>query len=264
MSRGSNNRIVCLCLAVSFFVHIQHVFSQIEFYIDSDDYAAAIATNGFSSQNLDFDSVVAGSEFSPPTTIGAVTFDSFGPPDLIVTDSFATTSGNNYLGVSNTGFSNQFVGGYQLDLSFRPSNAIGLFVVSGEIPMFSIFDNDVQLVVPGVGTTFLDVDSPQAKLDGDNVYFLGLINTTATFQSALIRYDMLASEAIVFNIDDISTAIDVLLGDVNRDGSVNLLDVNPFIDVLSTSSFQLEADTNQDGVVNLLDVDSFIQILAGA
>ncbi len=55
----------------------------------------------------------------------------------------------------------------------------------------------------------------------------------------------------------------VLLGDVNLDGVVNLLDVAPFVDVLSGGLFQAEADMNQDGVVNLLDVDAFVQTLGG-
>ena len=54
-----------------------------------------------------------------------------------------------------------------------------------------------------------------------------------------------------------------LLGDVNLDGDVNLLDVQPFINVLSSGQYQAEADTNQDGIVNLLDVDSFIDLISG-
>jgi hypothetical protein len=55
----------------------------------------------------------------------------------------------------------------------------------------------------------------------------------------------------------------VLLGDINLDGVVNLLDVDPFIERISTGDFQAEADCNEDGVVNLLDVDPFIDLLAG-
>lgn len=58
-------------------------------------------------------------------------------------------------------------------------------------------------------------------------------------------------------------ADEILLGDVNLDGAVNLLDVDPFIDRLSTGTFQAEADINQDGQVNLLDVGPFIELLAG-
>ena len=56
---------------------------------------------------------------------------------------------------------------------------------------------------------------------------------------------------------------DVLLGDVNLDGIVNLLDVAPFVDRVSNGVFQSEADVNQDGLVNLLDVAPFVQILTG-
>ncbi len=55
----------------------------------------------------------------------------------------------------------------------------------------------------------------------------------------------------------------VLLGDVNQDGSVDLLDVAPFIDVLTSNGFQTEADINQDGDVDLLDVAPFVVLLAG-
>lgn len=55
----------------------------------------------------------------------------------------------------------------------------------------------------------------------------------------------------------------ILLGDVNRDGEVNLLDVAPFIALLSGNLFDPNADINQDGAVNLLDVSPFVQILAG-
>ena len=52
-------------------------------------------------------------------------------------------------------------------------------------------------------------------------------------------------------------------GDVNQDGSVNLLDVQPFVDLIGNGTFQDEADLNQDGNVNLLDVDPFVTALSG-
>ena len=55
----------------------------------------------------------------------------------------------------------------------------------------------------------------------------------------------------------------VLKGDVNMDGFVNLLDVEPFIVILSGGGYQAEADINCDGFVNLLDVEPFITILSG-
>ncbi|MEM9409633.1 MAG: dockerin type I domain-containing protein [Planctomycetota bacterium] len=50
----------------------------------------------------------------------------------------------------------------------------------------------------------------------------------------------------------------VELGDVNRDGVISLLDIEPFIDLLINNRFQIEADMNQNGAVDLLDVEPFI------
>ena len=55
----------------------------------------------------------------------------------------------------------------------------------------------------------------------------------------------------------------VLLGDVNCDGSVNLLDVAPFVDLIANGEFSEKADMNQDGSVDLLDVGPFIAVLSG-
>ena len=54
----------------------------------------------------------------------------------------------------------------------------------------------------------------------------------------------------------------VALGDVNGDGVVNLLDVQPFVNAISNGTFLPAADTNLDGVVNLLDVEGFIELLS--
>ena len=62
---------------------------------------------------------------------------------------------------------------------------------------------------------------------------------------------------------DIAVLSQPLIGDVNFDGAVDLLDVEPFIEVISTGVYQIEADCNEDGAVNLLDIDPFIKILSG-
>ena len=53
----------------------------------------------------------------------------------------------------------------------------------------------------------------------------------------------------------------ISLGDLNGDGEINLLDVEPFVAALSGGGFVPEADINQDGVVNLLDIQPFITLL---
>ena len=54
-----------------------------------------------------------------------------------------------------------------------------------------------------------------------------------------------------------------LLGDVNFDSVVDLLDISPFILILSLGDFLEEADINQDGTVDFLDISPFINILSG-
>ncbi len=54
-----------------------------------------------------------------------------------------------------------------------------------------------------------------------------------------------------------------LLGDVNCDGTVDLLDVAPFVDLVINGGFSTKADFNFDGVVDLLDVAPFVDALTG-
>ena len=64
------------------------------------------------------------------------------------------------------------------------------------------------------------------------------------------------------NVTAASEGMEVLLGDANQDGVVNLLDVAPFVELVSAGQFLAEADLNQDGIVNLLDVQPFVEVLS--
>lgn len=64
----------------------------------------------------------------------------------------------------------------------------------------------------------------------------------------------------VFDIEVVSVPS---LGDVDLNGSVDFLDINPFIQVLAANGFQAEADIDGNGVVDFLDIFPFIEILAG-
>lgn len=55
----------------------------------------------------------------------------------------------------------------------------------------------------------------------------------------------------------------IVPGDMNRDGEVNGLDVDPFVDVLLSGLYQVKADMNLDAVVNGLDVDPFVAAVVG-
>jgi hypothetical protein len=74
---------------------------------------------------------------------------------------------------------------------------------------------------------------------------------------------------VVYNPHDITLRLsdivpDVILGDVNQDGNVDLLDVAPFVEILTGGVYDVRADMNCDGVVDLLDVESFVAILGGS
>lgn len=69
-----------------------------------------------------------------------------------------------------------------------------------------------------------------------------------------------SSSLLIDNISNLMSRFQ--LGDVNQDGVINLLDVQPFVDLLATGDFLPEADVNGDGDVNLLDVAGFVDLLA--
>lgn len=130
-----------------------------------------------------------------------------------------------------------------------------------------------------------------ADLNGDQSLDLAVTNTTnglttlinngdgtfvtgAVFQTGLLL--QVVAVADVNNSPDVDLivvdafptgSVTVLspcrLGDVNRDGRVNLLDIGPFIAVLSSGGFQEEADTDPNGIINLADINPFIAILNG-
>lgn len=54
---------------------------------------------------------------------------------------------------------------------------------------------------------------------------------------------------------------DVLLGDINLDGTITFADIPSFIAILLSGAFQAEADTNEDGSVTFEDIPPFIAIL---
>jgi hypothetical protein len=71
------------------------------------------------------------------------------------------------------------------------------------------------------------------------------------------------------HIDDVTFAAvsEPVLGDVNFDGDVNGLDVDPFVEVLlngtDDNATRVVADMNSDGEVNGLDVDPFVEAVVG-
>ena len=59
----------------------------------------------------------------------------------------------------------------------------------------------------------------------------------------------------------VTTLEEVVVGDINCDGVIDLLDVDPFVELLTSGQFDEKADINGDGVVDLLDVNPFVALL---
>lgn len=55
---------------------------------------------------------------------------------------------------------------------------------------------------------------------------------------------------------------EILLGDADGNGTINILDVSSFVFLLLDDVYLLEADIDQNGIVDLLDVAPFVEILS--
>ena len=99
---------------------------------------------------------------------------------------------------------------------------------------------------------------------GDSVSLGRIFNTTAGAQDVVFEYHAPGLPSTALVTGTVQYVIGhVLLGDVNLDGLVNGLDVDPFVDVLLNGPYQAEADMNEDAVVNGLDVDPFVAEVVG-
>ena len=112
-------------------------------------------------------------------------------------------------------------------------------------------------------TYWLSIDG-QTFADTDDAWFWGSLsttgnaNTSADLGNSWNEFGQSATMVLTGVVD-----LGDIPGDVNCDGSVDLLDVAPFIDLLSKGGFSSKADINEDGSVDLLDVTPFVELLAG-
>ncbi len=74
-----------------------------------------------------------------------------------------------------------------------------------------------------------------------------------------------SGNAVDFTLQRISVYVEspVILGDVDMNGTVNFLDIAPFIAILQAGDYKAEADVDESGEVNFLDIPAFIAILIG-
>ena len=68
-----------------------------------------------------------------------------------------------------------------------------------------------------------------------------------------------------FALDDIfwdGGDIDNLLGDINNDGIINVVDIVSIVNIiLDNSEYSSNADYNNDGIVNIIDIIAIVNII---
>ena len=147
-----------------------------------------------------------------------------------------------------------------IDVESPDALAVGFDLLSSDPFGTGIFNYDL---------TVFDVEGNsifQTQLLGlDFEEFVGVFSDGKTSIGEIVVNNLGAGQLAGEIVDNIQVWVQssFLLGDVNLDGQVTLLDVQPFVDRIAQGEFQEEADTNQDGAVNLLDVNSFVILLTG-
>lgn len=106
-----------------------------------------------------------------------------------------------------------------------------------------------------------DLLAPNATLED----WLSIDLLTATYEdgssSSFGEANVFSSGA--FTQDLSALRVQLLLGDANQDGTVDFLDIAPFISALSSGVYLAEADIDQNGTVDFLDISGFIALLSG-
>ena len=83
-----------------------------------------------------------------------------------------------------------------------------------------------------------------------------VLSTTISMQVWPIYHDY-ASKELMFNV----VQGDFLIGDINSDGDVNVVDVVQLVNIVINNSYSPSADLNNDQVANILDIVDLINII---
>jgi hypothetical protein len=166
------------------------------------------ATTGATTAN--FDSDTAGTVIFTGNGSGSadgITFNGTvagGNQELVIQNTFDTTSGANYLGTTDVTSGGALFGTDSITMTFSsPTTALGLYILGG-----NTFTADTFTLNIGAGTAQNSALQVATLADGTVVYFLGITSTTS-FSSATISPTVLSTtvgDAPLWNIDDITTA----------------------------------------------------------
>ena len=120
-----------------------------------------------------------------------------------------------------------------------------LFAANGNAPLAQGQSVQLKTVVTGA-------------LPGDLVDFLITVHNEDLSECCTRPHDVMAPEC-----DDAGGQGVVLLGDMNFDGVVDLIDIGPFVQLISSGNFMANGDINEDGAIDLNDIAPFVELLTG-
>lgn len=178
---------------------------------------------------------------------------------------------NNAIGINNPSISNGDFETFKESTAGTEGNDFNLgesFVVTFDTDVtitefnFSSIDDDGFFVVEveGVATPFNFPDG--AVGDDFEDPLAGLVIAAGT--EITFSVDGPTQEASVriteITVETVGTPF--VLGDVDQSGTVDFLDIGPFITLLSNGGFQAEADIDGSTVVDFLDIGPFIGLLS--
>lgn len=123
---------------------------------------------------------------------------------------------------------------------------------------------------------FVDIDGPTTnardpEMLGDILFVLDQYNSD-NGERGVLTYQIGEDgsfKQLGGNVDTMGSPVSqeiwpgIVLGDINGDGAVDLLDVSPFVAALTDGQYIPAADINCDGSLSLLDVPPFIDLLTG-
>lgn len=140
------------------------------------------------------------------------------------------------------------LGGYS---NIDPMNAeYDQLLVAGDVQLDGTLDlSFVEDYMPSVGDTFDVITAGSISGSFSTINVPDDMNLAVNYFSTFVQVEFIGET--------------FLLGDVNCDGSVDLLDVGPFVDLITSGQYEEKGDINQDGAVDLLDVGPFVGLLQG-
>ena len=188
-------------------------------------------------------------QFGNSHVVGSA-FNPFDQTIFMVQDSVPVSEFDNLVGEIDP-ITGEVLNSFDLDL------LIGDFSVCfGDLEVSSVTGN--LLIISSSETEILELSPDGVEISRWSQESFGSISGSG------IALDDQRNEVYVQSVGGLVSRyliIKTLLGDINLDGVVNLLDIAPLVDLLTSGGFQVEADINEDGIVDLLDVPLFVEIL---